>query len=272
MLANDRDLDQVNVQLLDINDLFHHPDYQIRYADVRVKLMKYVGTIRESLPAIQLQINLFRQGEKLTKDPEVAKALHQAAEKLQLAYNKQFQLATDLTGVVQTMMSYQPPEDLNIQEAELAEQSQPKDMKDIKSLSAFRRPARRYQPIRKRRRRSNHRHRSKKLPATKIARYDKRGALHVAFGGVLAWVHERIGCGECAERVGRYPKLNVPLRREREDFRDLIGAFDFSEFHDRCRLRIAQIASACGKVASANRVAVCGHRSAVKNPVHVVAF
>ncbi|HZZ65849.1 MAG TPA: hypothetical protein VFE17_10150, partial [Candidatus Baltobacteraceae bacterium] len=55
----------------------------------------------------------------------------------QLAYNKQFQLQTDLTGVAQTMMSYQPPEDLDVAQEELAEQSMPKDMKDIKSYLRF---------------------------------------------------------------------------------------------------------------------------------------
>ena len=137
MLANDRELDAVDVQLVDLDDVFHHADYQIRYAGIRVTLMKQVGQIRGSLPFIQQQVNLLREGERLTADPKQARQLHLIAEKLQQAYNKQMQLATDLTGVVQTMMSYQPPEDLDVSQEELAEQSMPKDMKDLKSYLRF---------------------------------------------------------------------------------------------------------------------------------------
>lgn len=137
MLANDRDLDRVDPELVNLNDVFHHPDYQTRYYTIRVRLMKYLDSIRSSLPQIQAQINQLRSGERLTQDKAAAKDLHQVAEKLQLAYNKQFQLETDLTGVAQTMMSYQPPEDLDVAQEELAEQSMPKDMKDIKSYLRF---------------------------------------------------------------------------------------------------------------------------------------
>lgn len=137
MLANDRTLDQVDVQLVDLNDVFHHPDYQIRYAGLRVKLMQYVSEIEKSLPIIQQQVNQLREGEKLTTDPALAKQTHLIAEKMQLAYNKQYQLATDVSGVVQTMMTYQPPQDLDIAAEELQEQSMPKDMKDIKSYLRF---------------------------------------------------------------------------------------------------------------------------------------
>ena len=137
MLANDRDFDQVDVQLVNLNDVFHHADYQIRYASTRVQLMKYVDGIRKSLPMIQEQVNLLRNGEKLTTDSNDAKQLHQVAEKLQLAYNKQYQLATDVGGVVQTMMSYQPPADLDISREELAESQVPRDMRDIKSYLRF---------------------------------------------------------------------------------------------------------------------------------------
>jgi hypothetical protein len=137
MLANDRDFDAVDVQLVDLNDVFHHADYQNRYAQVRVELMKYVGRIRQTLPQIQLQINQLRAGQTLTNSAAAAAQLHQVAEKLQLAFNKQMQLSTDLGGVVQTMMSYEPPADLDVAQEELQEQSMPKDMKDIKSYLRF---------------------------------------------------------------------------------------------------------------------------------------
>ena len=137
MLDNDRTLDKVDGGLVDLNDVFHHPDYQIRYAGLRAQLMKQVSDIQRNLPFMQQQINLLRQGENLTKDPQEAKQTHAIAEKLQQAYNKQYQLATDLTGVVQTLMSYQPPEDLDVATEELQEQSIPKDMRDVKSYLRF---------------------------------------------------------------------------------------------------------------------------------------
>lgn len=137
MLANDRDLNQVRERLVDLNDVFHHADYQSRYFAVRIQLIHYVDRIRASLPEIQRQVNLLRNGERLTQNPDEAKALHRVAEKLQLAYNKQYQLETDLTGVIQSMMDYQPPANLDITQEELSEQSMPKDMRDIKSYLRF---------------------------------------------------------------------------------------------------------------------------------------
>jgi hypothetical protein len=137
MLANDRSLDQVDTQLVDLNDVFNHGDYQIRYSNVRISLIKYVGEIQKNLPFMQQQINQLRQGEKLTTDKQDAHDIHQIAEKLQLAYNKQMQLATDLTGVIHAMMDYQPQGDADSYQNRLAEASMPKEMRDIKSYLRF---------------------------------------------------------------------------------------------------------------------------------------
>lgn len=137
MLANDRSLDQVDTQLVELNGVFNHGDYQIRYSDVRVKLIKYVGDIEKSLPFMQQQINQLRQGETLTKNAQDAHDMHQIAEKLQLAYNKQMQLATDLTGVIHAMMDYQPQGDADSFQNQMATAEMPKDMRDIKSYLRF---------------------------------------------------------------------------------------------------------------------------------------
>lgn len=137
MLANDRDLDQVDAQLTDFTTIFHHADYEIRYSDTRVALIKYVGEIKRSLPEIQKQIDQLRDGEALTTDKAQAAQLHQVAEKLQLAYNKQMQLATDVSGVIQTMMEYRPPENLDVFQEEVAEGSMPAEMRSIKSYLKF---------------------------------------------------------------------------------------------------------------------------------------
>jgi hypothetical protein len=137
MHANDRDLDRIDVQLTNFDDIFHHPDYQIRYSDTRVALMKYVSEIVKSLPDMQREINALRNGETLTTDKAQAAQLHQVAEKLQLAYNKQHQLATDLSGVIQSMIDYRPPADLDISQEELAEANMPQEMRSIKSYLRF---------------------------------------------------------------------------------------------------------------------------------------
>lgn len=137
MLSNDRSLDQVDTQLVDLNDVFNHPDYQIRYADTRAKLVKYVGDIQKNLPFIQQQINQLREGEKLTTDAADSKTLHQIAEKLQLAYNKQHQLATDLLGVIQAMMDYRPEGDESSFSNQMQTLSMPKEARDIKSYLRF---------------------------------------------------------------------------------------------------------------------------------------
>jgi len=137
MLANDRELAGIGGDLVDLDDVFHHADYQSRYFDLRLKLMKKIETLRESLPPIQAQINSLREGQTLTSDKADAAQLHLIAEKLQQAYDKQKQLTTDLGGVVQAMMDYEPPQDLDVAQSELAEQSMPKDMRDIKSYLRF---------------------------------------------------------------------------------------------------------------------------------------
>ncbi len=137
MIANDRTLDLVDPQLAGLTDVFHHPDYQIRYSGVRAKLVKYVADLQNSLPAMQQEINRLRQGQTLTKDQQDARDMHQIAEKLQLAYNKQMQLTIDLGGVVRAMMDYQPPADLDVSGQELAEAQMPQDMRDIKTYLRF---------------------------------------------------------------------------------------------------------------------------------------
>lgn len=137
MLANDRVFDQVDPQLNDLNDVFNHPDYQLRYGNIRVALMKYVDELQKSLPPMQQEINRLRQGEALTKDPQDAHNVHQVAEKLQLAYNKQMQLTVDLGGVLRAMMEYHPPADLDVMQQELAESQMPEEMRNIKSYLRF---------------------------------------------------------------------------------------------------------------------------------------
>ena len=106
MLANDRTLDGVSVQLDDINTLFSEPDYVERFVHVRDVLGKQETQLNESLAAIQREINELRDADRLTTDKEAAAEVHQAAQDLQAAYDKQRQLSIDLMGMYEAMLDY----------------------------------------------------------------------------------------------------------------------------------------------------------------------
>ncbi len=138
MYANDRTLDQVDTQLVDINQLFAKPDYQARFVDARSKLMKYVDVLQRTLPAIQSEITELRKGASLTTDQAAAKAINDSADDLQRAYAKQRAMTIDLNGVAQTMMEYDT-DDLphSLGGNSYSEMKLPADMKDIKSSLRF---------------------------------------------------------------------------------------------------------------------------------------
>ncbi len=138
MLANDRTLDATSAGLDTLNTLWSQPNYEQLYLDVRNALGKQIDQIAGSLDRIQAQINALRAGEKLTTDPQAAADIHQAAQELQRAYDKQRQLEIDLTGVHRAMIDY------DISRAHPAmggfdetEMSEPADMKDMKSYLRF---------------------------------------------------------------------------------------------------------------------------------------
>lgn len=138
MIANDYALDRVDDQLVDLKSLFKSLDYAQKYTTVRVKLVGLVGDMQKRLPPLQTEINDLRDGEKLTNDPADAKKMHALAEKMQLAYNKQYQLTNDLLSLAQGMMDYNQLagyHPLNGQDAETL--AMPDDMKDMKSYLKF---------------------------------------------------------------------------------------------------------------------------------------
>jgi hypothetical protein len=138
MLANDRVFDGVSVQLDDMNVMFNYPDYANRYVDLRTKILKESDTLTRSLKPMQQQIDLLREAATLSSDPAAVKEMRDAASALQQAYNHQFQLSTDLTGLGQAMMEYDvlrgsPP--LGGWTPQL--QSMPSDEKNIKVYLKF---------------------------------------------------------------------------------------------------------------------------------------
>jgi hypothetical protein len=138
MIANDYSLDRVDDQLIDLKSVFSGLDYAQHYTTIRVKLVKLVGEMQKRLPPLQTEVNNLRNGEKLTTDPVEAKKMHALAEKMQLAYNKQFQLTNDLLSLAQGMMDFNQlagDHPLNGQDA--ATEAMPEDMKDMKSFLKF---------------------------------------------------------------------------------------------------------------------------------------
>ncbi|HEY6324900.1 MAG TPA: hypothetical protein VIW73_00100 [Candidatus Cybelea sp.] len=138
MLGNDRTLDGVSVQLDDINTLFNEPNYEQRFLQVRDRLGKQVTALMTSLDEIQREINQLRDGSRLTTDPKAAAQVHQAAQELQTAYDKQRQLSIDLQGTYQAMLSY-PITRVHpaLGGFSQAEMRMPADAKDVKSYLKF---------------------------------------------------------------------------------------------------------------------------------------
>lgn len=138
LLANDRTLDGVSVQLDDLNTLFTQPDYIERFLRVRDTLGHQVDAMSGSLHEIQDEINALRNGEHLTTDPKAASQIHLAAQELQTAYDKQRQLTIDLEGMHQAMIEY-PIERVhhNLGGFSLQEMAEPADMKDVKDYLRF---------------------------------------------------------------------------------------------------------------------------------------
>lgn len=138
MLANDRTLDAAGVSLESINTLFDHPDYVQRFVQTRDKLGHEETVLNTSLAAIQQQINELRNGSTLTTDPQAAAQVHQAAQELQTAYDKQRQLSIDLQGVYQAMLDY-PITRVNpaLGGFNPQEMTEPTSMQNVKSYLRF---------------------------------------------------------------------------------------------------------------------------------------
>jgi hypothetical protein len=138
MLANDRTLDGVGIQLDNLNTLFSQPDYVERFLHVRDRVGHQVVQLTESLAAIQREIDDLRDATRLTTDPQAAQEIHDAAGDLQTAYDKQRQLSIDVQNMYQTMLTYPiwrvHPALGGFDPQEMAE---PADMRNVKSYLRF---------------------------------------------------------------------------------------------------------------------------------------
>jgi hypothetical protein len=138
MLANDRTLDGVSVQLDDVNTMFEGPNYVQQFLHIRDALGRQEAALNDSLSGIQREINDLRSGSTLTTDKQATAEVQAAAQELQTAYDHQRQLAVDLQNLYETLLRYNPqrlhptlggfdPQDM----------AAPADAKDIKSYLRF---------------------------------------------------------------------------------------------------------------------------------------
>lgn len=137
MLANNRTLDGVGVQLDDLNKLFNGPDYAQRFLAVREHLMRYDNALLQSLPAIHDEIGRLHDAASLTTDDAAAHALTDSAGELTRAYIKQRAMAIDLQGIVQGMMDYDVTRPHPLGGWTPNDNTLPADAKDIKSYLRF---------------------------------------------------------------------------------------------------------------------------------------
>lgn len=138
MLANDLTLDGVSVQLDNLNTLFNQPDYVQRFVKARTTLGKQEAALNTSLSQIQDEINQLRDGARLTTDPAATEEIHQAAQDLQAAYDKQRQISIDLMNMYEAMLRYPIT---RVQPAlggfDPQEMREPADMLNIKTYLRF---------------------------------------------------------------------------------------------------------------------------------------
>jgi hypothetical protein len=142
LLENDFTLDRISISLDNVNNVFSKIDWEEQFYDERVRLERYVGTMQQNNVEIQREINLLREGQTLSADPQRSFEMHMLAQELQRALDKQKQMSTDVFGVVQGMIDYQeihprlltgqPIGGISLQDLQL-----PKDAKDIKSYLRF---------------------------------------------------------------------------------------------------------------------------------------
>lgn len=108
MLGNDRTLDATSVQLDDMNVMLNQPNYVQQFLHIRDALGRQETKLNQSLVAIQREINALRDGGVLSTDPQAQTEVHEAAQDLQTAYDKQRQLSIDLQNLYITLLQYNP--------------------------------------------------------------------------------------------------------------------------------------------------------------------
>jgi hypothetical protein len=137
MLANDRVFNAVSVQLDDLNNVFKYPDYQNRFIDLRLRMVKETTTLSESLAPMRDEIGKLRDAAALSTDPKAAAEMRDAADALQGAYTHQMQLSVDLSGMARAMMEYRLTGPHPLNGWTWQENAMPAAEKDVKDYLRF---------------------------------------------------------------------------------------------------------------------------------------
>jgi hypothetical protein len=108
LLANERVLDQTDVQLQSLNDVFSgsQTNYEQQYLHDRDALGRQQTALMNSLPIMEHHIAQLRAGARLTADPQAAAAVTKSADDLQTAYDHQRQLSIDLQNLYIRMLRF----------------------------------------------------------------------------------------------------------------------------------------------------------------------
>ena len=106
MLANDRTLDRVSVQLDNADTSFDYPDYvSVSFTPAtRSASRRPSSTLRWRKSS--KRSTSCAKASKLTTDTAAAADIHSAAQELQTAYDKQRQLSIDLQNLYRSMLDY----------------------------------------------------------------------------------------------------------------------------------------------------------------------
>ena len=138
MLANDRTLDGAGVQLDNLNTMFDQPNYVQQFLHARDAIGRQEATLNRSLPLIQGEINQLREGARLTNDPQAISQIHDAAQDLQAAYDKQRQLSIDLQNMYLSLLQINPSRlHHTLGGFDEADMVAPADSRNIKSYLRF---------------------------------------------------------------------------------------------------------------------------------------
>jgi hypothetical protein len=138
MLANDRTLDGVSVQLDGLDTMFDQPNYVQQFLHSRDAIGRQETTLNRSLPLIQAEINQLREGARLSTDPQAQADMHDAAQDLQAAYDKQRQLSIDLQNMYISLLQINPSRlHHTLGGFDEADMVAPADSRNIKSYLRF---------------------------------------------------------------------------------------------------------------------------------------
>jgi hypothetical protein len=106
LLAHDASIGLIDHTLDDVTLSFNELAGDMHRYDLRLRLSAYVHAILRDIPAGQAEVNALRLASALTADQQVARRTHDLAAAMQRGLDRQRQIATDASGVVQALQEF----------------------------------------------------------------------------------------------------------------------------------------------------------------------